>query len=276
MDAIVRTMFLTARVVRSMLRRRWIAGVIMAVCAVWHVASAYWIIGGVLGALTIVQVIVHELGHYAAARICGVRILGVFLSLPTPGTGATIPDQDFETRQEEALFIAGGPIACLVLTLLSIAVWQLTGWESLRFATIAMGFAGAAELIPINPLDGGWLLKSVFFSFGWRWGIGFLIWSCIACIAIIILTVIYGYGDMIKFSPLFFSAGFFSGVELLLYTRYTNRNRNAWETIIGEGTPMIVTNTIKTPMRKSVACAFIVLYVMLVIAYIGIFIFTRV
>ena len=97
----------------------------------------------------------HELGHLMAAKICSVPMselkLGIFgASLKTTGTICSYP--------KEILLAAAGPLVNL-LTFFIFFNHLESANEFLRFFLISSLFLGILNLLPIDDLDGGRILK---------------------------------------------------------------------------------------------------------------------
>ena len=103
-------------------------------------------------------VLIHELGHAAAAQICGWRIKVVTL-LPFGGELETEEHGNRPWKEEMAVLLAG-PLQHLWLYALAFLLY-VNGWmgdhlyqEFLLFNTVIM----AVNFLPVWPLDGGKLL----------------------------------------------------------------------------------------------------------------------
>jgi Zn-dependent protease len=105
-------------------------------------------------AVTVV-LLVHEYGHVLAMRLLGLKVRGV-LFLPLLGA-ATVPEQAFPTRWDEARVALAGPMTALPLALGVALLWHI-GWISDEIGrdmfvwTLALN---ALNLLPLMPLDGG-------------------------------------------------------------------------------------------------------------------------
>lgn len=107
----------------------------------------------------VLSIFAHEMGHvYAAWR------LGLPVSAPIfiPGMGALILQKKAaKSTWDEALIGIGGPIAGTLAGLLCLAVYAVTG-SGLMLALAYTGFLiNLFNLIPIFPLDGGWITGAV-------------------------------------------------------------------------------------------------------------------
>lgn len=156
----------------------------------------------ILGVALFAVVLIHELGHLAAARYFGVtvssvtiglgpEILGVtdrfgtrwkLAALPIGGSCGFSPDtarpakepreQTFvvPSLRERAVILASGPFAniALAITLLVILLCIRSDLETavlekreFGYALLVCGFSisvGLFNLLPLLPMDGGWLL----------------------------------------------------------------------------------------------------------------------
>lgn len=113
-----------------------------------------------LAALFVI-VLVHELGHVAAASAYGWKITAVKL-LPFGGVAETDDGGHAPVRQEAAVAIAGP----LQNGWMALASWCLGEWgvmdpEWSRYLIEANAMIGLFNLLPILPLDGGRLLQAL-------------------------------------------------------------------------------------------------------------------
>jgi len=110
--------------------------------------------GGILfGVGFVLLLLLHEMGHALAIRRAGLRAgWPVFI----PFFGAMIALKDAPpSRGVEAFIAYGGPLAGTVASLLSAALYLVTG-ERVFLALAYTGFfLNLFNLIPISPLDGG-------------------------------------------------------------------------------------------------------------------------
>jgi Zn-dependent protease len=109
-----------------------------------------------------IMLFVHESGHVWAMRKCGIPTKG-FYFIPLLG-GAAVPDRAFKSRSEEFYVAIMGPIWGLILAVGVGLLYMITGVA--LFAVIAswMALVNLFNLLPINPLDGGRMIKSITFS----------------------------------------------------------------------------------------------------------------
>jgi Zn-dependent protease len=117
----------------------------------------------------VVQMVVHEYGHVHAMRRTGMRVRGMYF-IPLLGA-ATVADDAFTSRRQQAYVALSGPLWGGVFTLLPLGAWALTG--SHFWATVAATGAvlNLLNLLPISPLDGGRALSAFANSFSSRLGV---------------------------------------------------------------------------------------------------------
>jgi hypothetical protein len=115
-----------------------------------------------------ISLVIHELGHGWALMRYGLGV-GHFGFIPV---GAIItPARKWDGRYQEAVMALMGPIWG---SLVAVAIWPLvwlTGNSYIADWLILTVIINLFNLIPINPLDGGRVIKSVSFTlsstFGW-------------------------------------------------------------------------------------------------------------
>lgn len=129
-------------------------------------------------AMIMLMLFVHESGHIWAMKRCGVRTKGIYF-LPFVG-GAAVADEEFPSRGAELFIAIMGPIWGLSLALLTGLVYVAN--ENPLFAAAAswMAMLNLFNLLPINPLDGGRIMKSIAYSVHSRVGLVFLIIGILA------------------------------------------------------------------------------------------------
>jgi Zn-dependent protease len=113
-------------------------------------------------ALIMVSLFIHESGHVWAMKRCGLKTKGIYF-LPFIG-GAAVADEAFRSRKEEAFIALMGPVWGLALSLGTAVAYLVT--ENPLFAAAAAWIAmvNLFNLLPVNPLDGGRVFKSITFS----------------------------------------------------------------------------------------------------------------
>jgi len=112
----------------------------------------------------------HESGHVWAMKQRKMKTKGIYF-LPFLGAAA-VTDQEFPSREAENYIALMGPTVGLALSGIAYLVFLLT--NDLEFAAAAgwMSLVNLLNLLPILPLDGGRVLRSIAFSFNSWIGIG--------------------------------------------------------------------------------------------------------
>jgi Zn-dependent protease len=119
------------------------------------------------------MLVIHEGGHLRCMKHYGMKTRGIYL-IPLVGAAAVAED-NFPSRRAEATIALAGPLTGAVLA---------AGTGLLYFATRNGGFAAAAawmalinlfNLLPVVPLDGGRVVKSITCSIGSRTGLAAII-----------------------------------------------------------------------------------------------------
>ena len=145
-----------------------------------------------MGIALTAMLIVHEYGHVWAMKRKGMKVKGMYL-IPFLGAVA-VPDEDFPTREVESYSAIMGPIWGGIFSLAMLILYFIT--QNTIFAGIAsfMAFINLFNLFPVNPLDGGRILKSIFLSIHNTIGIG--IFTIISFLAIGV-SIFQGYSLLV-------------------------------------------------------------------------------
>lgn len=149
-------------------------------------AAAYtYIFTWEFAALIMISLFIHESGHIWAMKKCGMKTKGIYF-IPFVG-GAAVADEDFPSRKTEVFVAIMGPIWGFCLVLIAGLVYLLTGNPIFAAAASWMAMVNLFNLLPINPLDGGRIMKSIAYSINSRIGLLFLIVGIIASAYIVII-----------------------------------------------------------------------------------------
>lgn len=129
------------------------------------------------GLLLMIAVGFHESGHVWAMKKMGIKTKG-FYFLPFIG-GAAIAEENYRTYGENAFIAIMGPVwGAMLAWMCGIAYW-VTGMPMLAAAAAWMATLNLFNLLPITPLDGGQLVRSIAFSIHKNVGVLFLALSLI-------------------------------------------------------------------------------------------------
>jgi Zn-dependent protease len=101
----------------------------------------------------LVLLLIHELGHYLAARRRGLAV-GLPTFIPFVGAWINLKDQPL-TVETEAYVAFAGPLAGSVAALLVYLLARQTGSGLLLAISYAGLFLNLFNLLPVSPLDGG-------------------------------------------------------------------------------------------------------------------------
>ncbi len=133
-------------------------------------AAAYSLIFTWQFALVILgMLVVHEYGHLVMMKRARMKTKGIYL-IPFLGAAA-VADSAFTDRRSEAVIALAGPITGFALSLLCALAYFVTGWPFLAAVAAWGALINLFNLLPVSPLDGGRVAKSLFFSFGSRVGV---------------------------------------------------------------------------------------------------------
>ncbi|MBI3713896.1 MAG: site-2 protease family protein [Burkholderiales bacterium] len=132
-------------------------------------AAYSWLLSFHFAVALIVCLVVHEYGHLRAMRYFGLRTKGIYL-IPFFG-GMALSDDKINTRWQDVVIAIMGPSFGLILSLVLWLVYSMT--DHMFFAALANfnALLNLINLIPILPLDGGHILKSICFSIDDRLGV---------------------------------------------------------------------------------------------------------
>jgi Zn-dependent protease len=136
----------------------------------------------------VTMLFVHESGHIWAMKRCGMTARGIYF-IPFVGAMA-VGDDLFPTRKAEVYVALMGPIWGLAYALAALCIFG--AFHAPLFAAAASWAALVTlfNLLPINPLDGGRVIKSITYSISGRMGLITLIAGmALAVVVMIVLNV---------------------------------------------------------------------------------------
>ena len=113
-------------------------------------------------ALALVAILVfHEYGHLQAMKKFGIPTKGMYL-IPFVG-GLAVGDKP-QSRWQDVYISMMGPVYGLAMTLAFYLVWLVTDSHFAGLVASTSALINAFNLLPMYPLDGGRVIKSLVFS----------------------------------------------------------------------------------------------------------------
>lgn len=150
------------------------AKVIKVVLAGASIAAYSWLFSLQFSLALIACLVFHELGHIKAMKHFGMKTKGIYL-IPFMG-GLAMSDNKINTRWQDVVISIMGPCFGLFLSVLALLLYWLTGESFFAGLAAFNALLNLFNLLPILPLDGGHILKSISFSMNSTMGL-------VACIA---------------------------------------------------------------------------------------------
>jgi len=144
------------------------AKLIKVLLASASLAAYSWLFSYQFALVLILCLVFHEFGHIKAMQYFGMRTKGIYL-IPFMG-GLALSDEKINTRWQDVVISIMGPFFGFILSLILVMVYWVT--DSHFWAAIAVfnAFLNLFNLLPILPLDGGHILKSISYSMNNRLG----------------------------------------------------------------------------------------------------------
>jgi Zn-dependent protease len=124
------------------------------------------------------QLLIHEYGHIWAMKRTGIKTKGIFF-IPFVG-GAAVASEDFKSRNDEVFVALMGPVFGFACAGGMLALYYATNNPIYAAGASWMAMINLFNLLPINPLDGGRVMKSIAFSLHTTVGLVFLVLGIIA------------------------------------------------------------------------------------------------
>ena len=150
-------------------------------------------------------VLVHELGHVAAARYFGWTVREVKL-LPFGGV-AEVEEAGGVPAKEEALVALAGPLQNVWLGFVAWGLGATGIWDEQwsEYVWRANAMIGLFNLLPVYPLDGGKLLQAAlsymityYKAMLWTMRVSMLL-SLLIVVAAVVPALLYGHGVQLNF-----------------------------------------------------------------------------
>jgi stage IV sporulation protein FB len=127
-------------------------------------------------------IFIHELGHFFAMKIYKFKDLNIFF-IPLLGAATTGEKEDISQKQKTIIAFAGPLPGIIIGTVFSFFGYRYNN-EILRRTGDIFVTINVFNLLPIYPLDGGRIIKNLFFQSNEKINIAFLWISIIVLIAI--------------------------------------------------------------------------------------------
>jgi Zn-dependent protease len=145
------------------------AKIIKVLLAGASLAAYSWLFSFQFAVALIACLMVHEYGHIRAMQYFGMKTKGIYI-IPFLG-GLALSDDKINTRWQDVTISIMGPVFGLLLSLVLMLVYWMTG--NIFFAGLANfnALINLINLLPILPLDGGHILKSIGFSINGKFGL---------------------------------------------------------------------------------------------------------
>nr|WP_315467458.1 site-2 protease family protein [uncultured Undibacterium sp.] len=145
------------------------AKIIKVLLAGASLAAYSWLFSFQFAVALIACLMVHEYGHVRAMQYFGMKTKGIYI-IPFLG-GLALSDDKINTRWQDVTISIMGPVFGLLLSLVLMLVYWMTG--NIFFAGLANfnALINLINLLPILPLDGGHILKSIGFSINGKFGL---------------------------------------------------------------------------------------------------------
>jgi Zn-dependent protease len=135
------------------------AKVIKGVFAAGSLAAYSWLFSIEFAIALIFCLVFHEYGHIKAMKYFGLKTKGIYL----------IPK--INTRWQDIVISIMGPFFGLILSIVCLVGYWLTDIELLAGLAVFNALLNLFNMLPVLPLDGGHVLKSIAFSINSRVGI---------------------------------------------------------------------------------------------------------
>lgn len=145
------------------------AKVIKGVFAAGSLAAYSWLFSIEFAIALIFCLVFHEYGHIKAMKYFGLKTKGIYL-IPFVG-GLALSDDKINTRWKDIVISIMGPFFGLILSIVCLVGYWLTDIELLAGLAVFNALLNLFNMLPVLPLDGGHVLKSIAFSINSRVGI---------------------------------------------------------------------------------------------------------
>ncbi len=160
------------------------AKLIKVVLAGASLAAYSWLFSFQFALSLLACLMFHEYGHMRAMQYFGMRTKGIYL-IPFFG-GAALTDEKINTRWQDVVISMMGPCFGLAMSLLCVLAYWITGYAFFAGLAVFNALLNLLNLLPILPLDGGHVLKSISFSMNSKIGVA-------VCVVAAVIGVVFSY-----------------------------------------------------------------------------------
>jgi Zn-dependent protease len=126
----------------------------------------------------------HEYGHIRAMQYFSMKTKGIYL-IPFFG-GLAVSDDKINTRWQDVVISIMGPTFGLLMSIVSLLLYWSTDITFFAGLAVFNSLLNLFNLLPILPLDGGHILKSISFSINSKLGL-------VVCMSAAALGVLVSY-----------------------------------------------------------------------------------
>ncbi len=145
------------------------AKVIKVLFAAGSLAAYSWLFSIQFAIALLLCLVFHEYGHIKAMKYFGLKTKGIYL-IPFVG-GLALSDDKINTRWQDVVISIMGPFFGLILSLACLLGYWLTDLEILAGLAVFNALLNLFNMLPVLPLDGGHVLKSIAFSINSKIGL---------------------------------------------------------------------------------------------------------
>jgi Zn-dependent protease len=145
------------------------AKIIKVLFAAGSLAAYSWLFSIEFAIALILCLVFHEYGHIKAMKYFGLKTKGIYL-IPFVG-GLALSDDKINTRWQDIVISIMGPFFGLILSLACLVGYWLTDIEILAGLAVFNALLNLFNMLPVLPLDGGHVLKSIAFSINSKVGL---------------------------------------------------------------------------------------------------------
>jgi len=145
------------------------AKVIKVLFAAGSLAAYSWLFSIEFAIALVLCLVFHEYGHIKAMKYFGLKTKGIYL-IPFVG-GLALSDDKINTRWQDIVISIMGPFFGLILSIACLVGYWITDIEILAGLAVFNALLNLFNMLPVLPLDGGHVLKSIAFSINSRVGL---------------------------------------------------------------------------------------------------------